>query len=371
MKPFRVWLLLISVLASGACFAQKVCRSNPTTLTSNITFGNITWTASGGATVTECNNMADGLITFTGNVIMDLANTTTVTITNNVTIDGNFPISGGPGSKLSVSGARTLYVTGDLGDPANNGTQYEVVNVLSAIVVDGTLYGKNNNAFTGAGSISGGTLDVKNGSTCGSPCPVSGGFDNCNSGDGFCTTNNVLPIILSSFTARQSGESVSLDWVTIMEENFEKFVVERSSNGVAFNSIGEVPGAGRNIYDIKTEYSFNDNNPLVGFNYYRLKAVDVDEKFEYSSLQVVKVQSAKKFWVHPNPSSSSSINFYTNFNAAEGDRVVLIDQMGKKLAEIPAEENGRLELSGQYRPGVYLLKYFTQGTEYSSRVILK
>ena len=371
MKSSRVWLLLILAFVGHAVFAQKVCTSNPTTITTNITFGSIAWTASGGATVTECNQMADGLITFTGNVVMDLANTTTITITNNVNIDGDFLVSGGPGSKLSVSGARTLYVTGDLGNPANNGTQYEVINTLSRIVVDGTLYGKNNNAFTGAGTITGGTLDVKNGSTCGSPCPVSGGFSNCESGDGFCTTNNVvLPVTLLSFEGREIEGEVRLNWATIMEESFEKFVVERSSNGVIFDAIGEVPSAGRNIQNIKTEYGFNDVNPLIGFNYYRLKMVDIDEKFEYSPLKVVKSQSAKKFWVHPNP-SIGSINYHTNFDAAEGDRIMLIDHMGKQLALAPAAEFKNLEILGSMKPGVYVLKYFTQDAQYSSRVILK
>jgi hypothetical protein len=372
MKPLKLYVLfLMSLLASVGCFAQKVCTSNPTTISTDINFGSIVWTPSGGATASECNDMADGLITFTGNVIVDLANNTTITITNDVNITGNFPISGGSGSKLSISGTNVdLHVTGDLGDAANNGVQYEVVSATSTIKVDGTLYGKNNNAFTGAGKISGGNLDVKNGSTCGTPCPVSGGFSTCDSGDSFCTTNNVLPITLLSFTARETGESVTLDWATIMEESFEKFVVERSSNGIQFNGIAEIPGAGKNIYDIKTEYNFNDSNPLAGFNYYRLKIVDIDQQFEYSPLRAVKIQSSKKFWVHPNP-SSGSINFYTNFDATQADRIVLIDQMGKELIEVPADNSGSVEVSGDIRPGIYLLKYFTRGAQYSSRVILK
>src|SRR5688572_11785566 len=101
-------------------FSQKTCRSNPPTIGSNINFGSIAWTPGGGATVAECNDMADGLSTFTGNVIVDVANDITITITNNVNITGNFPISGGPGSKLTVNGGFTLHVTGDLGDNDNN-----------------------------------------------------------------------------------------------------------------------------------------------------------------------------------------------------------------------------------------------------------
>jgi hypothetical protein len=376
MKSFRVLLLFVSVLVSGGCFAQKVCTANPTTVNPSTNFGSLTWTASGpGATVAECNDMADGLITFTGNVVVDLANNVVLTITNDVNITGNFPITGGPGSKLSVSGAGVdLLVTGNLGDEDNNGVIYEVVNTTSTIKVNGTLFGKNENSFTGAGSISGGTLNVKNGSTCATPCPVAGGFSSCVDGTGpgenFCSDNGVLPITLLSFSAREVENSVSLDWVTVMEEDFEKFVIERSSNGIHFDGIGEVAGAGRNIYDIRTEYNFNDRSPQVGFNYYRLKMVDIDQKFEYSSLQAVKIQSSKKFWVHPNP-STSSINFYTNFDGAEGDRIVLIDQMGKELAEVQGGNKRTIDVLGDVKPGIYVLKYFTQGGQYTSRVILK
>ena len=86
----------------------------------------------------------------------------------------------------------------------------------------------------------------------------------------------VLPVKITYFYATLRSSVVELRWATIMEENFQKFIVQRSSNGIEFEDLGMLPGRGFDIYDIESKYSFEDDNPFVGFNYYRLKAVDLD-----------------------------------------------------------------------------------------------
>jgi hypothetical protein len=357
MKKLLEVLVVLCFGSSIQCLAQKTCTSNPTTISSDINFGSIVWTAGGGATTTECNDMADGLITFTGDVIVDLANNKTITISNDVEIIGNFPISGGPGSKLSVNGG-TLHVTQDLGDALNNGVQYEVVSASDAIIVDGTLYGKNNNAFTGSGSISGGTLNVKNGSTCGTPCPVSGGFTNCIDSDEFCSSNGVLPITLLYFTVVVEGKKAVLDWATVLEENFENFVIERSQNGLEFTPIGVISGAGKDVFDVESKYHFVDSSPLIGFNYYRLKAVDLDGSVEYFVVRVVKITGPKLVSVYPNPADGKSIFFKLNFNPSEQDQAVLVNSLGVEVlrSKIHSIENS-LDFDPALSPGVYILRY--------------
>ncbi len=367
-------IVLLVMISVHMVKAQKTCTSNPTTISSNINFGAITWTASGGATVAECNNMADGLITFTGNVIVDVANNTTITISNNVNITGNFPISGGPGSTLSVSGggpSTTLHVTGNLGNAASNGVQYNVTATSDHIIVDGTLFGKNNNAFTGAGTISGGTLDVKNGSTCGSPCPVTGGFTSCTAGDAFCTT--YLPIVLSYFNVSldKVEERVLLEWATESEENFNHFEVQRAGSDLKFASIVNVPGAGYNTNSLQ-QYTAYDEAPLIGKGYYRLKAVDIDGSVEYFKIKSVNYSGGRKFRIYPNPTNGSSIKYTINFEPSPYDRVVLVDAVGNELfsAAVTATENKLI--SDKVLPsGAYLLRYISSTHHQVARVFIK
>lgn len=357
-------LLIVLLSCSSVGLAQKTCTSNPTTIGSDIDFGSITWTASGGATTGECDNMADGLITFVGNVIVDLANNTTITISNDVEIDGNFPISGGPGSLLSVDGSgsgATLHVTGDLGDAANNGVQYEVVNANDQIVVDGTLYGKNNNAFTGAGSISGGTLDVKNGSTCGTPCPVSGGFSNCTSGDGFCSTYSVTPVELKFFSATAENNQVKLEWATASEENFDHFEIERSVDNLEeWKLLGSVWSKANGYSTFRIDYEYIDESPLLGYNYYRLKAVDFNGSYEYFGPVLANYEGeARQLIIYPNPSiDRTKLNFRTNFTPGEFDVITLLDHMGLSMGKAVVNYNvGTVFSYSEMKPGVYFLKY--------------
>lgn len=351
-------------------FAQKTCTSSPTTISSDINFGAIAWTAGGGATVAECNNMADGLITFTGNVIVNLANNKTITISNNVTIIGNFPISGGPGSLLSITGNSTLDITGDLGDATNNGVQYNVAAAGDKIIVDGTLYGKNNNAFTGSGSISGGTLDVKNGSTCGTPCPVSGGFSNCASGDGFCTTYGVLPIELLFFSGSKGLNKISLSWATASELNFHYFGVEKSADGSNFYSISKVVGHGTT--NTRQDYSFYDEKPLNGKNYYRLKSVDFDGYTEYFNVIMVDFDGKKSFSVYPNPSNGIELKAETNFVPSKNAFVTIYSTTGAEIAKFKVSGDvSTLTLPVKLESGWYYAKFISSDFTSFSRVLVK
>ena len=314
--------------------------------------------------------MADGLITFTGNVVVDLANSRTITISNNVTITGNFPISGGPGSVLSVTGNSTLSVSGDLGDPVNNGVQYNVAAAGDKIIVGGTLYGKNNNAFTGSGSISGGTLDVKNGSTCGTPCPVSGGFSNCASGDGFCTTYGVLPIELLFFNGYKELNKISLSWATASELNFDYFDIEKSADGSNFYSISKVVGHGTT--STRQDYYFYDEKPLSGKNYYRLKSVDFDGYTEYFNVVMVDFDGSRAFSIAPNPSDGVTFITETNFVPESRSFIAIYSTLGSEIARFEVLGNSStLRMPVKLESGLYYAKFISSDFTSVSRVLVK
>lgn len=374
-KMKRLFVVIVGTLLSVQVFAQKTCTSNPTTLTASINFGDITWTASGGATVTECNNMADGLITFIGNVVMDIANNKKVTISNNVNIDGSFLVSGGSGSDLSINGGGSptlLYVTGDLGDAANNGVKYQVINANDSIRVDGTIYGKNNNGFTGQGGISGGTLNVKNGTTCGSPCPVAGNFDNCVDGDGFCTTNGVLPIELGSFTAKVLGNSVKLNWVTLSEINNDYFSIEKSLDGINYRLLTTVSGAGNSSSVL--DYSYVDRNPVFGKSYYRLMQTDFDgasETFAPIAIEFTSLENGKLSFSNP-VNAGETVSIFTNAEENEKLSLSVFSMVGHEiLNEEFFGSSYEFKIDASVEPGIYFVKISSVNSERTGRLVVK
>lgn len=108
----------------------------------------------------------------------------------------------------------------------------------------------------------------------------------------------VLPIKLRSFTAQPQGNRIALNWATDEELNTSHFVIERSTNARNWSAIQNVAAKGE-----AAGYTTTDATPAAGENFYRLKSVDIDGKFEYS--HVLKVVRGRSLAVHvsPNPAT--------------------------------------------------------------------
>lgn len=90
-----------------------------------------------------------------------------------------------------------------------------------------------------------------------------------------------LPVKLTSFKAAKEGKVVSLNWSTTEEIGSDRFEVERSMDGKVWSFIGEVKANGttRNL----NLYHFTDVQPAQGQNLYRLKMIDQDNTFAFST----------------------------------------------------------------------------------------
>ena len=95
------------------------------------------------------------------------------------------------------------------------------------------------------------------------------------------STDQELPVELSSFTASTKGKDVFLNWKTETEINNFGFDIERKTIDGQWEKTGFVNGNG-NSNSPKT-YSYIDPNPIGGSKFqYRLKQIDNDGQFEYS-----------------------------------------------------------------------------------------
>ena len=104
-----------------------------------------------------------------------------------------------------------------------------------------------------------------------------------------------LPVSLLSFDARLWGtEQARLQWQVGVEQGVKEYVVERSSQQLAFAPIGSLAANGA------SDYSFTDENPLRGDNYYRLLIRDRDGSTAYSPVRKVAIDTdALQFKVFP------------------------------------------------------------------------
>ena len=91
----------------------------------------------------------------------------------------------------------------------------------------------------------------------------------------------VLPVELLSFEGFSQKNSIFLDWSTATEINNDGFYIERSSDIENWEDIDFINGNGTSLE--KQFYQYEDQSPLFGANYYRLKQMDFDGKYEYSN----------------------------------------------------------------------------------------
>lgn len=112
----------------------------------------------------------------------------------------------------------------------------------------------------------------------------------------------LLPVELTHFSCKPNIDYVKLSWITVSEVNNDFFEIQRSKDGVHFENIGTIKGAGNS--NMELHYTYEDQSPLSGISYYRLRQVDFDGAYEYSDIRSVtfnSIDSASK--VFPNPSS--------------------------------------------------------------------
>jgi hypothetical protein len=91
----------------------------------------------------------------------------------------------------------------------------------------------------------------------------------------------ILPVDLISFSGDMTSEGVRLDWQTHQEVNNSHFIVERSADGIWWDSILHVQAKGEVSGSL---YSEVDKKPFAGINYYRLKQYDTDGAWSVSNI---------------------------------------------------------------------------------------
>ena len=165
-----------------------------------------------------------------------------------------------------------------------------------------------------------------------------------------------LPVTLEYFKiADEKEESVILEWLSEVEFNTSKYVIERSKNSIDFQEAGSIS------IDIASpsSYRFEDLSPNVGPNYYRLKIIDKDGRYDYSSMKFTYRKSTKLvFQLWPNPATSNGklmLEWYSKKDNQKSGNLELIDLSGRKLKQYFIESGvNELQLP-ELNQGVYML----------------
>jgi hypothetical protein len=172
-----------------------------------------------------------------------------------------------------------------------------------------------------------------------------------------------LPVELMSFQGQPISSENLLTWQTISEENNKGFEIQKSKAGLDWENIGFVDGKGTT--DDFNSYEFIDSTPFFGENYYRLKQLDAEGKFEFSNVIVVKTaQRENDIQIFPNPTSGK-----IEITGVAIGAITIMNSIGSTVKEttLPNENIDISELPG----GIYFISIHTNNQLITKRIIKK
>jgi glucose/arabinose dehydrogenase len=150
----------------------------------------------------------------------------------------------------------------------------------------------------------------------------------------------VLPLKLISFNVLLlSNKSAELNWVTSSETNTLKFEIQKSEDSKYWENIGEI-NASRNSNE-NINYQFIDNEIKEGQNYYRLKQIDLDGKFDFSPIRQILIENTKVV-LYPNP--AESFIFYSS-KQEDFENTNLYNLTGQKMTHLMKKATNGLDIS--------------------------
>jgi hypothetical protein len=153
------------------------------------------------------------------------------------------------------------------------------------------------------------------------------------------TGNFVLPVAFTDFRGEKAGAINKLLWTTQTEANNSGFELQRSADGQRFSKLAFIATKADNGYSNSAlNYIFNDENTFKGNNYYRLKQIDKDGRFKYSTVVLLRSKATEITLssVYPNP-AQNELNLVITSPSSEKVTIVVTDLSGKVIMQQTAQ----------------------------------
>lgn len=180
----------------------------------------------------------------------------------------------------------------------------------------------------------------------------------------------IVPVTLTEFKGTLQDKTVLLQWSTSTEANSKHFELEKSIDGTGYRKIATIAAAGNS--NTAKQYSYIDREPMTENNFYRLRSVDIDNKYKLSNIVLIKPPGLQQgILVLGNPFRQNMIIRFVKVPETGGD-MSLIDMSGRLMA-VQKFNAGQQQLefkipAGKLNNGVYLLQAIINGKRFTSRV---
>jgi hypothetical protein len=159
-----------------------------------------------------------------------------------------------------------------------------------------------------------------------------------------------LPVTFIGFGARKTDAGVELIWNVAGERDVQYYEVEKSTTGAAFAKLGTIAAIN------STVYSFIDNQPINGAVFYRVKEVDIDGKFKYSTIVKLNLSRSITLRAYPSP-AKDQVTIEHSVTAKGKLSIATTDGRIVKQFDTRPELNQTIINISDLKAGLYIVRF--------------
>ena len=161
-------------------------------------------------------------------------------------------------------------------------------------------------------------------------------------------TTTPLPLVWSSFDATLSNSHVDIDWEIAQASSVRGFYVERSNDSKTWDTLAFIAYANENL-----NYSFTDQNPAPGTNFYRIDESDYGNNSSYSIIKEVDLPSLTGISIWSNPATDM---VHILYNGSSNNMTALIfDELGRNISKSAIFPGSNTISLSKIPPGTYFV----------------
>lgn len=176
-----------------------------------------------------------------------------------------------------------------------------------------------------------------------------------------------LPMVLGSFTVSKRNSTALLEWITLQELNTDRFIVQKSYDGVNYQDIGEVKAAGNT--SVSQRYRFTDVQLASGNNYYRLKLVDINGASSFSPVRMLRTANNEVIiTLYPNPVKKGMLYINTSENCR---RVDITDPAGRLMSTVNTTGTRQTIPLHHLAKGSYIVAVYTDNGKKVEKIFVE
>ena len=180
-----------------------------------------------------------------------------------------------------------------------------------------------------------------------------------------------VPVSFSAINANYNNGVVKVSWSNELESSLSAYAIERSTDGSTFSTLGTINAIGAK------NYSWIDNAPVSGEDYYRIRAIGNNGTITYSSIVKVNTLAGPQgIAVVPNPVTTGILNLQLNNLAAGSYEVHLINSAGQvvlntKILSVGGSSVQSIGLSSSIAKGIYTVLVTNGSSKFTAEVVVE